>query len=256
MILHATITGDGPDVVLLHGLFGAGRNLGVIARGLAARFRVTALDQRNHGASGHAPDMRYPTMAADVAETMAALGVTRAAMIGHSMGGKTAMTLALHYPSLVERLAVLDIAPIAYHHEHDTFIAAMRGLPLAPDLTRHQADAGLATSVPDPALRGFLLHNLVLGHAPHWRLGLDEIAGAMDDLVDFPDPAVPPYGGKALFLRGETSRYVPASGQQAILQWFPHATIETVAGTGHWLHAERPAAVVSALDGFLVVGGD
>jgi pimeloyl-ACP methyl ester carboxylesterase len=251
MRLNATITGAGPDVVLLHGLFGSGRNLGVIARGLAGQFRVIALDLRNHGASDHAADMRYATMAADVAETMADLAVARARVVGHSMGGKTAMMLALRDPALVERVAVLDIAPIAYRHEHDGLVAAMRGLALSPALTRHEADAALAAAIPDPALRGFLLHNLVLGEAPRWRLGLDEIAKAMGDLVSWPDDGTESYRGDALFLRGALSSYVPKSAEGAIRRYFPAAVIETIEGTGHWLHAEKPQAVVAALGRFL-----
>ncbi|MGC9268785.1 alpha/beta fold hydrolase [Acidiphilium sp.] len=265
MRLHATITGREPgsalDIVLLHGLFGSGRNLGVIARGLAGRFRVIALDLRNHGASSHAADMRYPTMAADVVETLESLGVSRAAVIGHSMGGKTAMMTALLHPALVARLAVLDIAPIAYHHEHDGIIAALRDLALSPGLTRQAADAALSAAIPDAALRGFLLNNLVTGPGtptdtrrgamPHWRLGLAGISAAMDDLVGWPDPASPQYRGPALFLRGATSSYVPLSADEAIHQYFSAATIITIEGAGHWLHAEQPAAVVAALIAFL-----
>lgn len=252
MILHANTSGSGPDVMLLHGLFGTGRNLGVIARGLAARFRVTTLDARNHGASPHAPDMRYPSMAADVAETMAALGIAQAAVVGHSMGGKIAMTLALSRPELVSRLVVLDIAPVAYGHEHLGYIEAMRNVALHPGLTRQAADAALAGAVTQPELRGFLLHNLVLGETPHWRLGLEEIAGAMDDLVGWSDPAPGvTYDGAVLFVTGAKSSYVPDAAHTAIHARFPRAEIATIAGAGHWLHAEKPEAVLAALAAFL-----
>lgn len=224
----------------------------MISRGLAPRFRVTSLDARNHGASPHATDMRYETMAADVAETMAALGIDRAVVIGHSMGGKTAMMLALTQPSLVERLAVLDISPLTYGHEHLAYIRAMQAVSLLPGLTRQSADAALAAAVPDPALRGFLLHNLILGDHPHWRLGLGEIAGAMNDLVAWVDPtpgAV--WDGPALFVAGGNSAYVPASASDAIMQRFSAARIETIAGAGHWLHAEKPREVLAVLSTFL-----
>ncbi len=252
MILHASTTGTGPDVILLHGLFGAGRNLGVIARGLAAQFRVTTLDARNHGDSPHDADMRYRAMAEDVAETMESLGIASAGVVGHSMGGKTAMTLALTHPGRVTRLAVLDIAPIAYGHEHLGYVRAMRGLALHPGLTRQEADAALAASVPEPALRGFLLHNLVLGAAPRWRLGLEEIAGAMTDLVGWADPAPGArYDGPALFVAGATSSYVPLEAHRAIRARFPQARIETIADAGHWLHAEKPREVLAAIEPFL-----
>ncbi|HEX7388960.1 MAG TPA: alpha/beta fold hydrolase, partial [Acidiphilium sp.] len=212
MILNSTTTGDGPDLFLLHGLFGAGKNLGAIARGLATEFRVISLDLRNHGASGHAPDMRYAAMAADLTETMDSLGIGDAVVVGHSMGGKTAMMAALMAPERVSALVAMDIAPIAYGHDYDSYLAAMRALPLRPGLSRHEADAALADAAPDPAMRAFLLNNLILAPEPHWRLGLAEIAGAMADLIDWHDPApLAPYDGPALFLHGGTSPYVPAS---------------------------------------------
>lgn len=252
MILTTTISGTGPDLILIHGLFGAAKNLGVIARALAPHFRVTALDVRNHGASNHARDMRYATLAADVAETMDSLDIPTAIAIGHSMGGKIAMTLALHQPDRVAALAVLDIAPIDYGDPYLDNINAMRALRLTPNLTRSEADRALAADLPDPALRGFLLNNLILGDAPHWRIALDEIAAALPDLVSWQDPSpFTPYEKPTLFLRGETSDYVPAIAQSAIMARFPKALIETIANAGHWLHAERPAKVVAALLSFL-----
>ena len=252
MILHATTTGDGLDLLLLHSLFGSGKNLGAIARGLAAKFRVNSLDLRNHGSSGHAADMRYATMAADVLETMDALGIDHAVVAGHSMGGKAAMMMALTAPARVSALVAMDIAPIAYNHEYDGYLAAMRALPLQPGLTRHEADAALAGAARDAAMRAFLLNNLILAPAPHWRLGLDEIAGAMDDLIDWRDPEpLAPYDGPALFLCGGNSPYVTAPAYTPIRARFPNATIETLDGVGHWLHAEQPGAVIAALKEFL-----
>jgi esterase len=254
MILQARCEGAGPAVVLLHGLFGAGRNLGGLARGLSGQARVISFDLRNHGQSGHAAAMDYETMAADVAESLAGQGVERAAIVGHSMGGKTAMALALSYPALVARLAVLDIAPVSYGAAHGqaAYVVAMRGLPLVPDLTRAAADAALAAAVPEPPLRAFLLNNLVLGAAPHWRLGLGEIAAALPDLMAWRDPpGAPPYPGPALFLRGGASDYVPDSAHAPIMQRFPNAKLQTVAGASHWLHADHPAEVLEALRRFL-----
>jgi len=252
MILNSIETGAGAPVVLLHGLFGAAKNLGVIARGLSGRARVISLDMRNHGESAHADGMGYADMAGDVAETMAALGLPGAMVVGHSMGGKTAMSLALSRPEMVEKLVVMDIAPVAYRHGHDSYVAAMRALPLTPSLTRHEADAALAEAVPEPAMRSFLLNNLILGAAPRWRLGLAEIAGAMPRLMGWQDPAGgEPYTGPTLFVRGATSDYVPDSAWGAIVERFPGAVEKTIAEAGHWLHAEQPAAVIAALKEFL-----
>jgi pimeloyl-ACP methyl ester carboxylesterase len=251
MILNSIEAGDGPDVLLLHGLFGAAKNLGVISRALSTRRRVVSIDLRNHGDSPHGAAMNYRVMAADVAETAAALGIGRAVVIGHSMGGKTAMTLALTRPELVERLAVLDIAPVTYHHGYDAFVAGMRSIVPTPAMTRAAADSALADYVPEAAFRSFLLNNLILGEHAHWRLGLEEIAAAMPDLVRWDDPEAGPYDGKAVFIRGANSDYVKPCAKAKIGALFPHSTIESIAGAGHWLHAEQPRAVVAALERFL-----
>ena len=252
MILNALTAGTGAPVVLLHGLFGAAKNLGQIARALSPRAAVFSLDLRNHGDSPHAAAMDYPALAADVAETMAAHGLPTAAVIGHSMGGKTAMTLALTQPALVERLVVMDIAPVSYVDGFDAYVRAMQAVPLSPQLTRHHAEAALAAAVPAPALRQFFLNNLILGPAPHWRLGLAEIAVALPNLTSWTDPpAARPYGGPALFLNGANSDYVGAAADAPIARLFPHATRRTIEGAGHWLHAEQPAAVIAALEEFL-----
>jgi len=252
MILNSIETGVGPPLILLHGLFGAAKNLGVIARGLAGQARVVSLDLRNHGDSPHGAAMDYPAMAEDVAETMAALGLPGALVVGHSMGGKTAMALALRRPALVRKLVVMDIAPVAYSHGYDSYVAAMRALPLTPALTRHEADAALASAVPEAPMRGFLLNNLILGAAPRWRLGLQEIAAAMPALIGWEDPpGAAPYTGPVLFLRGEASDYVRDSAWGEILKRFPGAVEKNIAAAGHWLHAEQPAAVIAALKEFL-----
>jgi pimeloyl-ACP methyl ester carboxylesterase len=226
MILNTHILGDGPPVILLHGLFGAAKNLGVISRALSARGRVIAMDLRNHGASPHDANMSYAAMAADVVETAAAHGVTSATVIGHSMGGKTAMFLALQNPDFVERLAVLDIAPVGYSHEYDDYVAAMQAIDLSQTLTRHAADAALQHAVPAAPMRAFLLNNLVLGDTPHWRVALAEIAAAMPNLVGWVDPpGWHPYPGKTLLLRGADSNYVQPDAYPAITARFPAAVI-------------------------------
>jgi pimeloyl-ACP methyl ester carboxylesterase len=255
MILNSIEQGAGPPLILLHGLFGAAKNLGAIARGLAPFARVVSLDMRNHGDSPHGAAMNYATMAADVAETMESLNIPSALIVGHSMGGKTAMALALCQPKLVQKLAVMDIAPVAYTHGYDAYVAAMRALPLSPALTRHEADAALKDAIPEPPMRAFLLNNLILGPQPHWRIGLDEIAGAMPQLVGWQDPpGAAPYTGPALFIRGATSDYVRDCAWQPILDKFPAAAQKTIANAGHWLHAEQPAAVLSALKEFCFNG--
>ncbi len=252
MILNTLTAGEGPPIILLHGLFGAAKNLGALSRGLAAHGRVLSMDLRNHGESPHAAAMDFLKMADDVAETAAAHGVAAAIVIGHSLGGKTAMALALSQPAMVQKLAVLDIAPIPYQHDYDDYVKAMQAIELRPNLARHAADAALAAAVPEKPMRAFLLNNLILGESPHWRIALDEIGAAMPNLLAWKDPpGCQPYKGPALFLRGGNSDYVPPSATPEIISRFPNALQETIAGTGHWLHAEQPAAVLAALTGFL-----
>jgi esterase len=256
MILHAVSRGEGPVLVLLHGLFGQSGNFGAVQRRLAGGGRrVIALDLRNHGASGHAPGMDYPTLAADVFETLAALGVLPCAVLGHSMGGKTAMALALAHPEAVSRLCVADIAPVRYRPHLAGFAAAMRDLALHPGMTRAEADAALAPVVGDAGERAFLLTNLRLGAAPGWRIGLEAIVEGMDAIQDWPAIAAGPYGGPTLFLSGARSRYVLPEHRAAIAALFPAARFVALKNAGHWLHADDPEGFFSVVDAFSRPGG-
>jgi pimeloyl-ACP methyl ester carboxylesterase len=250
VILNAVQSGAGPAVVLLHGLFGSARNFGHLQRALSDRYRVIALDLRNHGDSPHGDDMRYTVMAADVRETLAALGAVPAAVIGHSMGGKTAMALALQWPNDVGRLLVADIAPVPYQHGNASVARAMRDIPLAATLTRKQADAALAAVQPAADVRAFLLQNLRLGPEPRWRIGLAEIAAAIPDLEGWA-PTGAPYAGPALFVTGAASGYVLPEHRPAIRQAFPAARFVAVKNAGHWLHADNPAGFLSVVNVFL-----
>ena len=251
MRLHLVEAGDGPPVILLHGLFGAAQNWGAVQRHLAARHRVLALDLRNHGASGRADAMDYPAMAADVAETMRAMGTGPAAVIGHSMGGKAAMALALAEPGLVSRLVVVDIAPIAYPPALRSYVAAMQAIPLHSGLARRDADAALAATIPEPGIRAFLIQNLRMqDDPPRWRLGLEHIDAAMPVIESFPDlPGR--YDGPTLVINGERSDYIRPDSHPRFRSLFPAARFATVPGVGHWVHAENPAGFLALVDPFL-----
>jgi pimeloyl-ACP methyl ester carboxylesterase len=242
-----------PPVVLLHGLFGSARNFGALQKSLAARaMRVIALDLRNHGESPHGADTAYATMAADVVETLSALDALPCRLLGHSMGGKVAMRLALAAPAQVDRLIVADIAPMPYPHGNQRLVEAMRALPLAPGMSRAMAGAALAEAVPDPAIRSFLLLNLRLGgdRPPGWRIGLAELAAGMAPIEGWEDPGGS-YAGPALFLSGGRSGYVPASTHEPIRALFPRAAFAVLPAAGHWLHAEDPAGFLAAILPFL-----
>ena len=253
---HATFgDGEGLPVLLVHGLFGQGRNLGALARRLAERRRVVTVDMRNHGDSFHDPDHGYPALAGDLAAVIADLG-GQADLVGHSMGGKAAMALALTRPGVVRRLAVMDIAPVAYGHSQTALIDAMEGLDLAPLDRRSAADAALAERIEDPGVRAFLLQSLDLKAVPRaWRLNLTALRDQMDKLVGWPE-ALPKasFDGPVLEVAGERSDYVTAEGQQALREYFPQARVVRVKGAGHWLHADAPEAVAQILVSFLGEG--
>ena len=252
MILHAIEAGAGPPIALLHGLFGRAQNLGTLARRLAPFMRVISIDLRNHGASPHAPGMDYPTQAADLWETLTALNAMPAALLGHSMGGKTAMAAALLVPEKVTRLIVADIAPVAYAHQNADIAAALRSIPLRPGITRTDADNLLRETVPDAAVRAFLLQSFLPGAAAGWRIGLDHIANDITILKSWPQfPPGACYEGPTLFVSGARSDYLLPAYHDAIKKSFPAVQFETIQDAGHWLHADQPAAFGAVVEGFL-----
>jgi esterase len=256
--LAATEYGEGKPAAILHGLFGSARNWASIAQRLGARHRVIVFDLRNHGASPWADAMDYPAMAEDLRAAMAARGHRRFAVIGHSMGGKVAMTLALSEPAAVERLVVVDIGPTAAPAPFLGHIRAMRALDLAKVARRRDADAALAAAIPDPATRAFLLQGLVFGDgAPRWQLNLAALEAALPAIGGFPEfPSGTHYDGPALFIAGGKSDLLPRDSEPAIRAFFPHAAIERIANAGHWVHAEQPAAFLTLVEPFLVADAD
>jgi pimeloyl-ACP methyl ester carboxylesterase len=255
--LHVTELGEGKTLLVLHGLFGQGGNWSGIARRLAATNRVLLADLRNHGASPHDPRMDYAAMAEDLAALIAARGGGPVAVVGHSMGGKAAMLLALTAPALVSRLVVVDIAPVAYPSSFRPYAEAMAALPLRPELRRAEADAALREAVPDAGVRAFLLQNLRFGDdGPTWRCNLPVIAASLDTISGF--PALPEdrrWPGEALFIAGERSPYIDARAREAALKRFPAAAFAVVPGAGHWVHAEAPEAFLGVLVPFLAMDG-
>ena len=245
--------GDGPPIVILHGLFGSARNWQTLARRLAHAYRVVTPDLRNHGESPHARSMSYADMAGDVAALIEALALGPVALIGHSMGGKVAMHFALAHPERICRLVVVDVAPVPYAHDFDTIIEAMLSLPLAQLSSRKEADAFLASRIAAGTLRQFLLQNLVTeGAGYRWRIGLEAIAANMPLLLGFDEPAAGArYGGPTLFLGGEDSDYIGPDYREAIEARFPNARIEMVPGSGHWVHAEQADAFMRHVTAFL-----
>ena len=250
MILNAVSMGEGPPIVVLPGLFGQAGNFGVVQRRLARDFRVIVMDLRNHGASPHARGMGYAALAGDVRATLEHLGLSACGILGHSMGGKVAMVLALTAPDVVGRLLVADIAPVAHPPRFRAIAAAMAGIPLTPGLTRADADARLTDAVADAATRAFLLQNLRVGAAPAWKIGLAEITAGLPEIEGFPALDVPPFGGTALFLSGARSDFVRPEHRPVIRGLFPAARFVTLKDAGHWLHADNPDGFVAVASAF------
>ena len=239
-----------PPLLIAHGLFGSARNWGVIARRLSDRREVLAVDMRNHGDSPRFPTQSYADMAADLAGVIAAHG-GRADVLGHSMGGKAAMMLALTEGAMVNRLVVADIAPVAYSHDQTRHITAMRALDLSGLTSRAEADARLAAAVTDPALRAFFLQSLDLrATPPGWRINLDVLEAEMPKIIGWPQVAGR-FDGPTLFLSGALSHYVLPDYREAIRTLFPAARFAKLPGAGHWLHAEKPRAFEETVRVFL-----
>ena len=254
--LAADEFGSGPPLAILHGLFGSGRNWRSVAQHLAARHRVLTFDLRNHGAAPWADGMSYGEMVEDLRASLRARGIERAALLGHSMGGKVAMLMALLHPGEVDRLVVVDIAPAANPPTLLAYIRAMRAADLRGVRRRSEADLQLAEAVPDPAERAFLLQNLVIGgNAAHWRLNLEAIERGFSQIAGFPElPAGTVHPGPALFVAGARSNYIQPEHEPRIRHLFPQARIARIDGAGHWVHAEQPNAFLQTVAPFLSSG--
>lgn len=247
-MLHTIVHGEPtahPPLVIAHGLFGSARNWGVIAKRLSDSRQVIAVDMRNHGDSPWGDSHGYEDLAADLAEVMAPLGACD--LLGHSMGGKAAMVLALTRPGQLRRLVVADIAPVAYGHSQQRLIDAMRGVDL--DTVTLRSDAAAQLAGVDPGVASFLLQSLDLGQK-RWKLNLDVLAREMDRIVGFPE-IDGRFEGPVLFLSGEASDYVQPDHRDRIKALFPKARFARIPGAGHWLHAEEPRAFEATVRAFL-----
>jgi pimeloyl-ACP methyl ester carboxylesterase len=244
----------GPRIAFLHGLFGQGRNWTGVAKALSQDFRVTLVDLPNHGLSPWTEDVGYLGMAEAVANIFAEQDQA-GTVVGHSMGGKVAMTLALRRPELVERLCVVDIAPVSYRQFSNfvDYVRGMRALSLPGLSRRADAEAQLAPYVPDASVRSFLLQNLRRDRDTdgwRWQLNLSLLADRLDQLADWPAMTAPPYPGPVLWLRGSRSSYVRSEYAAGMRALFPRAQLLTVKNAGHWVHAEQPETFVQVVRRF------
>ena len=234
-------------LLIAHGLYGSARNWGAIAKRLSDERQVVAVDMRNHGQSEWFQTHSYDDLAGDLAEVIAAHG-GRMDVLGHSMGGKAAMVLALKYPGLVRRMVIADIAPTAYNHTQIHLIEAMNNVDLSAVERRSDVEAQLG-QIDDPVLRSFLLQSLDL-KAKKWRLNLEVLAAEMDKIIGFPQ-VTGRFEGDVLFLSGGTSDYVSRDDRPAIKALFPKAKFARIPGAGHWLLAEKPREFGLAVRAYL-----
>ena len=253
MELHFEASGSGDPLIILHGLFGSLDNWRIVSARLAQRFTVFALDQRNHGRSPHAEQMDYVLMAEDVQQFLKGRGLGKASVLGHSMGGKTAMQLALLHPGSVAKLIVADIAPRPYPPRHERMLAGMLALDLGHFETRSQMEAALAPAVPDLATRQFLLKNVVRseGTGFHWRMGVTQIQTNYRRLTDTVH-GLGPFTNPVLFIRGANSDYLSESDIPEIQRCFPKAQLKTVPDADHLLHVQKPELFVRLVIEFLL----
>jgi pimeloyl-ACP methyl ester carboxylesterase len=256
MALHTTTLGEsGPLVAFCHGLFGQGKNWTTIAKAVATDHRVLLVDMPHHGRSPWRDHFGYVDVADQVAELFSADDPV--ALVGHSMGGKAAMVLALRHPELVERLCVVDVSPVTYRSrsEFAGYIEAMQELDLTALERRSDADERLVAAVPDPTIRSFLLQNLRRdGDTWAWQPNLAVLGRDLDELGGWPEEALagtPPYGGRTLWVAGQESRYVRDEFGSAMDQHFPRNRRVTIKGAGHWVHSEQPAVFTEVLRRFL-----
>lgn len=252
MDLNHKTFGQGNPLVILHGLFGTLDNWQTLGKRWAEEFMVYLLDQRNHGRSPHTPEITYPLMAEDVREFLSNNWVHHTHILGHSMGGKTAMHIAVQFPDLVDKLVVIDIAPKRYPGGHNAIFNAMFAIDLKTIKDRQEAEKVLSKWVPEMSVRQFLLKNLrrQKDGGYQWKMNLPVIYQYYQDiLAGMTDEHT--FEGPTLFVRGEKSGYMLDEDEKLIKQIFPNAQIETIQNAGHWVHAEQPEALFQLVQDFL-----
>jgi pimeloyl-ACP methyl ester carboxylesterase len=243
--------GQGEPIIILHGLFGTLDNWQTIAKRLAKNYMVYIIDQRNHGKSPHSDEFSYPILADDLKHFMESKWMYKANIIGHSMGGKTAMQFALMYPDMVEKLVIVDIAPKAYRGGHQDIFEAMLGLDLDNLTDRQAIDEQLKIKIPEDGVRLFLMKNLAREKdgGYRWKMNLSVLYKEYQAIlakVDSEDT----FDEATLFIRGENSKYIKDDDVLDIQDLFPMMQLQTVEKAGHWVHAENPKSFLVKLNDF------
>lgn len=250
-LLNHVIRGEGKPLVLIHGLFGSLENLNMVAKVLAANFKVISVDVRNHGNSFHHKSMNYQEMSNDVFTLLDHLNIKSVDVLGHSMGGKIAMQCSLSQPDRINKLIVADIAPVEYPPHHNEIIAGLLSINLKVINNRQDADQQLSSYVKEAGVRQFLLKNLVkteTGFA--WRANISDIADDYNSIAQG-FPLDHQFNGPTLFVKGANSNYITSEHQAIVSAIFPNAKAKIIQGAGHWLHAEKTVAFNKIVTDFL-----
>ncbi|MBP7821743.1 MAG: alpha/beta fold hydrolase [Saprospiraceae bacterium] len=253
MDLNYKSIGQGYPVVILHGLFGTLDNWQWVAKHLAQHHSVFSVDQRNHGRSPHLPDISYPILAEDLKEFMEHHWMYKANIIGHSMGGKTAMQFALDFPEMVNKLMVIDIAPKKYHGGHEIIFNALQSIDLQSTNQRSDVEDHLQKFIDDKGTIQFLLKNLTRNEDAsfQWKMNLDALVNHYQDILDDVSGHYETFEGPSLFVKGSKSKYIVDADWQNIVKRFPQAELCTIADAGHWVHADQPQQLVDVLIDFM-----
>lgn len=252
MKLYFHIAGHGHPLVILHGLFGSSDNWYTLSNFFGEKYKVYAVDQRNHGRSQHSGVFNYKVMAEDLNNLLIHEGMISIYLLGHSMGGKTAMEFALTYPDKVDKLIVVDIAPKEYPSQHDMLFEALFALKLEHYKTRAELDAALSEHISDYAVRQLLLMNVARDDsgAFKWKMDVRSIHRNYTN-VNQAVKSDRPFDKPAIFIKGERSPYILDSDIPGIISIFPRAKFVTIEGTGHWVHAEAPQKFAESVLEFL-----
>ena len=255
MKLHFKKFGSGPPLIILHGVFGSSDNWKTLANHLMSTFEVYLVDQRNHGLSPHSDDFNYQVMTDDLKELLDDEQIEKYSLLGHSMGGKTAMNFAIQYPEKIIKLIIVDIAPKRYPPRHQNILKGVHSLTLHEINTRKEADDLLSVTINNAGIRQFILKNLSRNPEGlfYWKINWKAIE---DNIQAIGEPLLSHavFSGKVMFIRGAQSDYILNEDEPILKKHFPNAVLITIKKAGHWVHAEQPAQLLALIKQFIKYG--
>ena len=255
MKLHFKKFGSGPPLIILHGVFGSSDNWKTLANTLSSQFKVYLVDQRNHGLSPHSDDFNYQVMTDDLKELLHDEQIEKCILLGHSMGGKTAMNFAVKYPEKIIKLIIVDIAPKGYPPHHENILKGVHSLTLHEINTRKEADGLLSVTINNAGIRQFILKNLSRNPEGlfYWKINWKAIEDNME-AIGAPLSSYAVFPGEVLFIRGAQSDYILNEDEPLLKKHFPDADLMTIQKAGHWVHAEQPAQLLALINQFIKYG--